>query len=293
MKQINQILTIDKINKKTQKFQIPIHGKVFYQNLREEGDEFLENVCEGLNIEPVYMRMDVKIVAAVGMNLEIGRNNNLLDPFSLDFKRFKEITKGGAVLMGRKTAESLPGKKPLPGRENVILSRNKYYKLSGFKVVESIEEAFSIIDPEKEIFCIGGGEIYKEFLPYTETMFLTEIQKSYPDADTYFPKINPKDWNTSFKKFHEKGEGTDFDFYFTNYLRQAYSSELTKNELKFCRGMAKIVKEASKDSFLNVSDFPGGTIELMKTLHKKHYILFDNISTNIIVGPRFEKEFLG
>lgn len=135
--------------------------------------------------------MSVSMIAAVGKNLELGKNNNLIWHFKEDMKFFKDTTMGHTVVMGRKTFESLP--KALPGRKNIVISSNVEYQAQGATVVTSVEEALQIADNE-EIFVIGGGKIYAEFLPYADKLYLTEIDAECEDADTYFPQFNKSEY---------------------------------------------------------------------------------------------------
>ena len=135
--------------------------------------------------------MSVSMIAAVGKNLELGKNNNLIWHFKEDMKFFKDTTMGHTVVMGRKTFESLP--KALPGRKNIVISSNAEYQAQGATVVTSVEEAIQIADNE-EIFVIGGGKIYAEFLPYADKLYLTEIDAECEDADTYFPQFNKSEY---------------------------------------------------------------------------------------------------
>ena len=135
--------------------------------------------------------MSVSMIAAVGKNLELGKNNNLIWHFKEDMKFFKDTTMGHTVVMGRKTFESLP--KALPGRKNIVISSNAEYHAQGATVVTSVEEALQIADNE-EIFVLGGGKIYAEFLPYADKLYLTEIDAECADADTYFPQFNKSEY---------------------------------------------------------------------------------------------------
>lgn len=135
--------------------------------------------------------MSVSMIAAVGKNLELGKNNNLIWHFKEDMKFFKDTTIGHTVVMGRKTFESLP--KALPGRKNIVITSNADYQAQGATVVTSVEEALQIADNE-EVFVIGGGKIYAEFLPYADKLFLTEIDAECADADTYFPQFNKSEY---------------------------------------------------------------------------------------------------
>ena len=135
--------------------------------------------------------MSVSMIAAVGKNLELGKNNDLIWHFKEDMKFFKDTTMGHTVVMGRKTFESLP--KALPGRKNIVISSNAQYQAQGATVVTSVEEALQIADIE-ELFVIGGGKIYAEFLPYADKLYLTEIDAECTDADTYFPQFNKSEY---------------------------------------------------------------------------------------------------
>lgn len=121
----------------------------------------------------------ISIIAAIGKNRELGRSNDLVWRIPDDLKRFKELTMGHPVVMGRKTWDSLPPKfKPLPGRENIVVSR------SGLSLEQALEKATSLSD---EVFVIGGAQIYEAALPHTDRLYLTLIDAEAPDADIFFP----------------------------------------------------------------------------------------------------------
>lgn len=144
--------------------------------------------------------MSVSIIAAIGRNRELGKDNDLIWHFKDDMKFFKETTTGSTVIMGRKTFESLP--KALPNRRNIVISRNKDFKAEGAEVVGSVEEALKKAKND-EIFIIGGGRIYTEFLPLADKLYLTEIDAECPDAEVYFPKFN--------KRLYSRKKLTDFE----------------------------------------------------------------------------------
>ncbi len=150
--------------------------------------------------------MSISMIAAVGKNLELGKNNDLIWHFKEDMKFFKETTMGHPVIMGRKTFESLP--KALPGRRNIVISSNPDYKADGAETVTSINEALEIAKKE-DVFIIGGGRIYKEFLPYADNLYLTEINAVCNDADTYFPRFNKSDYIKEIVNYYEVN-GTEF-----------------------------------------------------------------------------------
>lgn len=131
--------------------------------------------------------MAISIIAAIGKNNELGRNNDLIWHFKEDMKFFRETTTGNTVLMGRKTFESLPH--ALPNRRNVVISSDKNYTAEGAEVFNSVEEALKATENDN-VFVIGGGMIYKEFLPLCDKLYLTEIDAECPDADVYFPQFD-------------------------------------------------------------------------------------------------------
>ena len=138
--------------------------------------------------------MSISMIAAVGKNLELGKGNNLIWHFKEDMKFFKETTTGSSVIMGRKTFESLP--KALPNRKNIVITNNRDYVADGGYVVNSIEKALELAGDNA--FVIGGGNIYSQFLPLAEKLYLTEIDDECADADTYFPQFDKNDYTADF-----------------------------------------------------------------------------------------------
>mgnify|MGYP001366512311 FL=1 len=137
--------------------------------------------------------MSFSIIAAVAENYAIGKDNDLLCHLPGDLKRFKQITSGNTVIMGRKTFLSLPNG-ALPNRRNIVISRSQNLNFKNVEIVASIGEAIKICDADKENFIIGGGEIYKQFLPFVDKIYLTKIHAVF-DGDTFFPELNCDDWN--------------------------------------------------------------------------------------------------
>ncbi len=136
--------------------------------------------------------MSIEMIAAVGKNLELGKNNELIWHFKEDMQFFKKTTTGSTVIMGRKTFESLP--KTLPNRRNIVISSNSDYRAEGAEVVGSIEKAIQLAGEDK-CFIIGGESIYKTFLPYADSIYLTEIEAVCPDADAYFPEFDKSEYS--------------------------------------------------------------------------------------------------
>lgn len=132
------------------------------------------------------MKPEVIVIAAVCRNGAIGRGGDLLYHLPADLRRFKSLTMGCPIIMGRKTFESFP-KGPLPGRRNIVISRNPLYRPEGAEVFASPEAALAACDDAAKVFIIGGGEIYRQFLPLANRLEITEIDAEPVDADTFFP----------------------------------------------------------------------------------------------------------
>ena len=152
----------------------------------------------------------VAFVVAVSRNGVIGRNGGLPWHISTDLKRFKAITMGKPLIMGRKTWESLP-KKPLPGRPNVVITRQKNYRAEGASVVSDIPSALAAAGQVEEICVIGGGEIFDMFLAQTDRIYLTEVDLEV-DGDTFFPPIDPAQWTETAREIHPRGPNDSAGF---------------------------------------------------------------------------------
>ncbi len=133
----------------------------------------------------------MKLILAADRNWAIGKDGDLLCHLPRDLKYFKEKTVGKTVIMGRGTLESLPGKKPLPKRENIVISGNPDYAVPGAVVLHSHEELFDYIRDKDsdEVMVLGGGRVYRELLPYCDTCYITRIYESF-DADTWFVNLD-------------------------------------------------------------------------------------------------------
>lgn len=133
------------------------------------------------------------IIAVLTRNNAIGRDNDLLFHLPADLRHFKALTLDGAVIMGRRTWESLP-KRPLPKRLNIVISSREDYEAPGALVAHSLEEAMALVPQGRPCFVIGGGSIYKQALPLADTLEITMIDAVVEDADTFFPPIPPEQW---------------------------------------------------------------------------------------------------
>ena len=159
----------------------------------------------------------VILIAAVAKNNALGKNNDLIWHLPNDFKRFKALTSGHYIIMGRKTFESFP--KPLPNRTHVVITRQKEYQPEGCIVVDSIEKALAISPKNEDVFIIGGGEIYILGLPFAQKIELTRIHNDF-EADVFFPEIDLKQWKLVEEEFHLKDEKHKHDFSFQTFLRK-------------------------------------------------------------------------
>ena len=160
--------------------------------------------------------MKLSIIVAVSDNETIGKENKLPWRLSSDLKRFKSITMGNSILMGRKTFESLP--KLLPGRKTVILTRQEGYKYEGAIVVDSLASAIEACREESEAFVIGGAEVYHQAIPLASRLYLTKVHAEI-DGDTFFPPIDWDDWRLLEKSQHETDEKNQYPTTFCIYER--------------------------------------------------------------------------
>ena len=153
--------------------------------------------------------MTLSIIVAVASDGAIGRANDLLWHLPADLKRFKELTTGHTILMGRKTFESLP-RGPLPNRRNIIISRSLPAQ-PGAEVYPTIQQAMEACASVEEVFIIGGGEIYRQLLPDTERIYLTRVQASFPDAEVFFPELDPTEWIEEAREVYPRDERNEYD----------------------------------------------------------------------------------
>ena len=155
------------------------------------------------------------MIAAVAHNNVIGGDNKLLWHISADLKHFKAVTMGKPVVMGRKTYESIG--RALPGRENVVITRNANWMVDGVTIVHSLEEALGHLKDHSDVMIIGGGQIYTEAMIKADTIHLTEVDLVI-DGDTYFPAINPTQWSEVSRQPNAQ-EGDVPAFTFVEYNR--------------------------------------------------------------------------
>jgi dihydrofolate reductase len=159
----------------------------------------------------------IKIIVAVSKNGIIGNNNSLIWHIPADLKNFKKLTTGNAIIMGRKTYESIG--KPLPNRRNIIITRDENYKVYNCEVVNSLEESLLLCN--SDCFIIGGGEIYKQVLPITDEIYLTLIDEDF-EGDTYFPEIKEEEWFEVSKEDFEPDEKNKHKYSFIKYEKYKF-----------------------------------------------------------------------
>jgi len=161
-------------------------------------------------------RPRIALVAAMDRHRVIGLKNELPWHLPDDLKRFKELTTGHAILMGRKTWESIG--RPLPKRRNIVLSRQEDLNLpDGVQQVQSPEEALDVVAGEGMLFVIGGGEVYAQFLPLADELFLTEVHTDVEGGDAFFPKLRPGEFFEVCRMAHHKDDRHAFAYDFVEY----------------------------------------------------------------------------
>jgi dihydrofolate reductase len=176
------------------------------QNLERESQEDSEK-----------KKPELTLIVAAAENNAIGKDNKLIWHISDDLKRFKNLTKGHHIIMGRKTFESFP--KPLPNRTHVVITRQNNYEVpSGVMVVNSLESALNAVKNDSQPFVIGGGEIYKQAIFKADKIELTRVHNTF-EADTFFPDIDMNIWKEADNIYHKKDENNGYDFSFITYIR--------------------------------------------------------------------------
>ena len=159
----------------------------------------------------------LSIIVAISDNYAIGRAGDMPWHISADLKYFKRVTAGHAIIMGRRTWESI-GCRPLKNRQNIVVSRTLGCG-EGFEVASSLKQALNIASGE-EVFVIGGGKLYAETLPLADRLYVTHVHTTIEDADTFFPQIDPQEWTLTSKGILQKDEASGFEFEFAVYDRK-------------------------------------------------------------------------
>lgn len=165
----------------------------------------------------------ISIIAAVAQNMAIGYENKLLYWLSDDLKRFKALTTGHTIIMGRKTFESLP-KGALPNRRNVVLTRSQI-TFPDTEVFSSLQKALASCAPEEDVYIIGGASVYKEALPLADRLCLTEVQDTPALADAFFPQFSHEEWKETWVEEHQPDERHTHPYRFVDYVRASNSNK--------------------------------------------------------------------
>lgn len=175
----------------------------------------LQKEVDHLIISNMNKTKHLNIIAAVGNNLELGYQNQLLCHLPEDLKRFKTITSGHTVIMGDRTWDSLP-RKPLPNRRNIVMTLDRERVFEDCETAHSVEELFAMLNENEEAFIMGGATIYKIFIDMAEKLYLTRILSDF-QADVFFPEVDPAKWKMKEDLFIAKDEKNPFDMRFQYY----------------------------------------------------------------------------
>lgn len=160
--------------------------------------------------------MKISLIVAMASNRVIGINGQMPWHLSADLKKFKQITMGHPILMGRKTYQSIG--RPLPGRRNIVISRNPDYQVAGCEVFTDINAAIASCSGAEELFVIGGAGFYETMLPKADFLYLTEIHQDF-SGDTYFPEINAQEWQEIERQDIENDDSVNFTYSFLKLQR--------------------------------------------------------------------------
>ena len=160
--------------------------------------------------------MMISMIVAMGRHREIGKNNKMLWHLPDDFKHFKAVTMGKPILMGRKTFESIG--RPLPGRDNIVITRNKTFAADGITLVHSVESALEAAKKYDEVMIVGGDSFYQQMLPSSDRLYITEVHHDF-EADAFFPEIDLTQWREVSRVAHKADAKHLYDYSFVSYER--------------------------------------------------------------------------
>ena len=186
--------------------------------LKKEAPHIAESEVYNEELKAKVKKSELTIIVAAAENDAIGKDNKLIWHLSDDLQRFKDLTSGHHIIMGRKTFESFP--KPLPNRTHVVITRQDNYDVPiGVLKTNSLEDAIKLAKNDSQPFIIGGGQIYEQAMAFADKIELTRVHESF-DADTFFPKIDETIWKEVGNTFHKKDSKHDYEFSFLTYLRK-------------------------------------------------------------------------
>lgn len=161
----------------------------------------------------------MNLIVAISENNAIGKSGDLLCHLPNDLKYFKQLTTDATVVMGKNTFLSLP-RRPLPNRRNIVLTRDTAFAYENTEVAHSIEELRLMLHEQENVFIIGGGKVYEQFLPIVDKLYITHIHHSWEDADTFFPAINPAVWQCISEEHHAIDERHAYAYTFAVYTKK-------------------------------------------------------------------------
>lgn len=185
--------------------------------LIKKKEEFIKGKTSESIETPKQSKKMITMIAAAGENEALGKDNDLVWHLPDDFKRFKKLTTGHHIIMGRKTFETFP--KLLPNRVHVVITRNTDYQAEGAIVVHNMKDALEVAKNDMQPFIIGGGEIYTIGMDYADCIELTRVHDTF-DADAFFPKIDTTIWKLDKEEFHDTDEKHKYPFTYYTYTRK-------------------------------------------------------------------------
>ena len=161
----------------------------------------------------------LSIIVAISENYAIGKAGDLLCHLPNDLKHFKELTTGATVVMGKNTFFSLP-RRPLPNRRNIVLTRDTAFAYDNTEIANSIQELQNMLQTDEHVFIIGGGEVYRQFMPLVDELYITHIHHIWEDADTFFPTIDDTIWKCIEEEYHDPDEKHSYPYTFAKYAKR-------------------------------------------------------------------------
>lgn len=164
------------------------------------------------------MNKQIHAIVAVDENWAIGRQGDLLCHLPADMRHFKQVTMGYSIVMGRKTFESFP-RRPLPGHQNIVITRNAGWQYPGVTVVHSVEEAIAAAETDT-VYIIGGAQVYELALPLVEVLHLTVIHARWASADAFFPALDMSEWQEVSREHHQSDHRNAYEFDFVTLKRR-------------------------------------------------------------------------
>ena len=172
-----------------------------------------------MTMEKNKLQSPLAAIVVVAQDGAIGRGGNLLCHLPADLKHFKQITMGHSIIMGRKTFDSFP-KGALPGRQNIVVTRNPHFHAPDVTVAHTVDEALRAVEMPGEVFIIGGAQIYAATFAMIQTLYLTRLHATFPGADAFFPDINPDEWKVVDQQPHPADDRNAYPYTFVTLVRK-------------------------------------------------------------------------